>query len=230
MRDNVLINIRERGKLVGTRVGHNVWIDRGRQYLAEMIGYRLLGPDTPERNERLRYMQVGIGGNKQSRYDLFGSLPAMPSPKLTYYAPSPLAYSYPPGYDPNATTGNQYNMSYPINPLISTLERPVRLLGTDTPYPGDPGDKDYWLVDTPKLFHTHTALSELTTHAIVSGSDGDTLYGFFTEMPLSEAGLVIDEAGTGMHVAYNPVVAYFTFDTILLTADLELELIWSVRF
>lgn len=214
MKDNVLIKIFERGKLIGTRSGHNIWLDHGRAYLASMIGYATLGPDVPEVNDRIRYMELGIGGNKQAL------LPMANSP--------PLSVSYQVGADPNATSGNEYNTAYPIYPPITTLERPVRITGGVAPYPGVPSDN--WLIDTPNLFFTHTALSELTVHAIVDGSAGHIVYSSFLQMPLCEAGLVLDEVGAGMHIPYSPVAAYYTFDTILLTPTVKLEFIWTVRF
>ncbi len=55
---------RERGKLVpGTRrVGKNIWTLTGREYLARLMSYSAYGsPDTPSRNDRIRYIGFGIG-------------------------------------------------------------------------------------------------------------------------------------------------------------------------
>jgi hypothetical protein len=58
---------RERGKLVpGTRrAGSNVWTLTGREYLARLMSYAIYGtgvtPDTPSRNDRIRYIGMGTG-------------------------------------------------------------------------------------------------------------------------------------------------------------------------
>lgn len=463
--NNVLIKIFERGKLVGTREGHNVWVDRGRQYLAEMVGYATISADVPERNERLRYMQLGIGSQKQNQLGM-----ANTSPIITAYPPEydPLASTYLPlsksldlnndavneivgfadytqvdfewndpfalsiwvnfaaasnfyvfakrdhvspsngymlaftplgyvrllldagtpfaysdwntnvgdgawhhilvasngsgdpsqfkcyidgadqgapdvatgtissgtlsssnalavgGLHPSLTAnmyvgkvchsavysklptsdevaaifgegspqdlslvgptnnlvhwcplgdgcavgannmvdlstyaehgttynvevgdfvsdvpvgggGNKYNADFPFILYgsdylpIGTLERPVRISGGSTPYPGNPGT-DLWLIDDPNLWFTHTAYNELTVHGVVDGSAGDVIYSPFTQMPLSEVGLLVDETSVDPDTAYSPVVAYFPFDTILFTSAIRLEFIWTVRF
>lgn len=212
--DNVLIKVFERGKLRETRSGHNVWVDRGNEYLASMIAYASFGPDTPERNERVRYMGVGIGGVEQALLSIANS--------------APLSTSYPAGSDPHATTGNEYSDTYPIDPLIGTLERPIRVTGGSTAYPGDPGD--VWLIDAPNFWSTHASLYELTLHGLLDGPAGDVIYAPFTQMPLSEVGLFTDEAGVDISDPFSPLVAYFSFDTIVMTTDVVLELVWSVKF
>ncbi len=58
---------RERGKIVpGTRrEGHNIWTLTGREYLARLMSYAAYGigsvPDTPSRNDRIRYIGMGVG-------------------------------------------------------------------------------------------------------------------------------------------------------------------------
>jgi len=55
---------RERGKIVpGTRrEGFNIWSFTGREYLARLMSYAVYGiPNTPARNDRIRYIGFGIG-------------------------------------------------------------------------------------------------------------------------------------------------------------------------
>ena len=215
MRHNVNITVRERGKIVASREAHNVWVDNGRQYLTEMVGYSDYTGPTPERVDRIRHMEVGIGGTNQTRADLADA--------------APFSTSYPAGFDPNATNGHEYRKEYPIDPLISTLERPVRLSGGTNPYATSVGDT--WLIDHPDIFFTHMSLYEVTAHGFIDCTAGDLIYGPFTSMPMSELGLLTDESGAvGVSIPYSPVVGYFSFDTILLNSNNFIEIIWRVRF
>jgi hypothetical protein len=212
VRDNVFITARERGKIVARREGHNVFVTRGHQWLAELVSCTSFSPETPERNDRIRYMQFGIGGNMQTHP--MADLP-------------PLSTSYSVGKDPNLTPGHSYNKEYPIYPPISTLERPVRISGGTADYPGV--GTDVWLVDKPKLFTTHPSLYDMAVHGLLSGPDGDVTYGVFGSMPLAEVGLLADSVGVGIDTAYSPIVAYYTFDTILMSPTMEIETIWTLK-
>ena len=128
MKFNVFIVIKQNGKVIGHRRGHNIWVDNGRNYLAKKLA--------DENDYGVKHIGFGIGGNKQALLPLVNS--------------SPIVDAYPAGFDPNATTGNEHNIDYPIDPLISTLERPVRISGNSKPYAtADPGD--VWLVSPPPL-------------------------------------------------------------------------------
>jgi hypothetical protein len=212
VRANVHIIVRERGKVVDRREGHNVVIDAGRAWLASLLACNSFDPDVPERTDRVRYMGVGIGGKQQGD-------PAANS--------APIVTAYPPGFDPNATSGNEYFDQYPILPLITTLERPVRLSGTQNPYDTAPGT-DVWLIDDPNFISTHITLTEATFHGRIDV--GDIVYGTFTTMPLSEAGLFTTMSPVSKFSSYSPAIAYFSFDTIQKTSTNEIELIWSLRF
>ena len=166
---------------------------------------------TPLDVQRIKYMGFGIGGINQT--SLVASLP-------------PVSTAYPPGFDPNATTGNEYRKEHPLDPLITTLERPVRISGGVVPYPGDLAD--VWLVESPKFMNFIPSPGVMSFHGFVNG--GDMLYPPFTVMPLSEVGLFLSDADVSS--AYNPgrLVAYYSFGTIPLSAGLSLELVWTVSF
>lgn len=59
--------LRERGKIVpgSKRTGRNIWTLAGREYLARLMSYAAYGvgitPDTPSRNDRVRYIGMGVG-------------------------------------------------------------------------------------------------------------------------------------------------------------------------
>jgi hypothetical protein len=232
MRDNVIIQRKRRGQLVDERSVHNVWTRYGQMYLAQMMGLSWFGGDPlnplpsdpvlPERSDRLHYMGLGIGGSKQSS-------PLVSSP--------PLSTSYPVGfaelaYSPNYThygfsNGVEYSTENPTSPLIATLERPVRISGSSLPYDTAPLT-DVWLVAPPALFLTHRSTQDVTVHARVDATAGDIVYSPFTTVPLSEAGLFLSSTVAG--VPYSSLVAYVTFDTILLEATDDVEFIWQVRF
>lgn len=214
MKSNVFIKARRNGKLFFDWEGHNTWTNHGRAYLAQMIAYTSFSPDTPViASSRIKHMTVGVGGNLQ------GTIPA------------PVITGYPAGFDPNVTTGNQYSHTYPDSPLISTLERPVRFSGGTNPYASAAGG-DVWLSTTSlsKFFTQRLGNGVLSIKLFISGSGGDVSYGTFTNVPLSEAGLVLS-GDANINAAYNQVVAYINFPPkLVITNVVEAELTWLVSF
>lgn len=168
---------------------------------------------TPLETRRIKYMGFGIGGVKQSSSTVFAA---------------PLNTSYPPGSDPAATTGSEYNSEYPLAPLITSLERPVRISGGSTPYPGDPGD--VWLVQAPQFSSYVLGTDTLLFVGKVDAAGGEILYGPFSGMPLSEVGLFLSDASLASPYNAGKLVAYHSFGTISLTPGIQLELIWTVSF
>lgn len=220
MRDNVLILHRQRGKIVESRQGHNVLVDEGREWLASLICLTSQGPDVPEEIRRVKYMGFGIGGNLQ----------VDPGADI-----APLSVSYPAGSDPNITTGKEHDDDFPtkalgtVGGIIETLERPVRITGGSTTYPGAGGDR--WLSDpaTHNFIMTHPTVTSTRFHTWFDASAGDFIYGSFTSMPLSEAGLFLSDASdTGS--PFETLIAYHSFVPIILSSVSELEVIWDVNF
>lgn len=235
MTPNVEIRHYRRGKLVSEQHIHNTWVYRARVYLAKLVSAHDWPPSAfYQSTERVKYMGLGIGGVHQS-------------PLSTG---APLSSDYPPGSDAqyaaagHVTDGDGYRHDWPEHPrltdpnpdpilkpytnqLIQTMERPVRKTGTaGTDYDSAPGT-DVWLLGPPEVWFTHQQPSELTVHASVDGSS-DYLLSGYTVVPITEAALFTDAAD--VNAPYNLLVAYLTFDTILLDANSLVEFIWHVRF
>ncbi len=201
VKNNLRITARDRGKVVQRRDGHNIWIDLGREYLASLIALVSYGPDTPERNDRIKYMGFGIGGTRQV------------APGVANVAPMSVAY---PGT----------NLQTDTDPSVTTLERPVRISGSTTA-PTDPyNPADVWLgiIQAPPIHNTATQVTfrRLFTQTEIS-------YSSFATVPLSEV-MLFTSAATPIGQPLNTGVAYDTFDTISKTGALELEVEWTVRF
>jgi len=200
VKQNLVINARERGKLVATREGHNIWLDLGREYLAQLIAYQSYGPDVPFRDDRVRYMGVGIGGTAQTTNPLLLNDPVGP------LAPYP-----------------GLNTQTDDDPTVASLERPVRVSGSATVTPGIAGD--IWLGQVgsadPFTIPTECTFRRAFTELEVS-------YGQFIAVPLSEIGLFTSAADPG--TSFNNPVAYDTFDPLNKTAAFTLEVIWTIRF
>jgi hypothetical protein len=209
--NNVLIEHRQHGSLVETRELHNVWTYFGKEYLSRVVSLQVLddvGGDIPQSDFRIRYFGLGIGGLQAS---------------ATAFGPVFLS-AYPPGFDPNATNGHVYDKTNPTGPIISTLERPVRKSGGVTSYPG--ALSDIWLFDD--LATSRQDINSVTFQIVVDCTSGDLIYSPFTYMPVSEAGLF--HSGGHINMAYNAVVAYIDFATILLSSASVVTFSWTVRF
>lgn len=212
MKNNVFIRARRRGKLCYNWEGHNVWLDYGREHLANLLSLASFGPDVPVTSERLKYMQFGIGGVQQ------GAIPGA------------VDTAYPAGFGPIVTTGNEYDHSYPESPKITTLERPVRFSGGTNPYDTAPGT-DVWLSDPamPKFFVQYPTDFSVALKIFIRGMDGDIAYGAIPEVPLAEAGLFLSDAD--INEAYdNLAVAYIDFEPLTITDEIEAEVTWIVSF
>jgi hypothetical protein len=213
MKPNVFIRARRRGKLFYSWEGHNTWLTNGRARLAQMMSLASFGPDTPVTdNYRIRHLGFGIGGKLQVVSDI----------------PSNVNTAYPVGFDPQSTNGHSYDGTFPQSPLITTLERPVRLSGGTNPYASAaPGD--VWLTppDPPKFIVAFPSPSVLSHTFFLSGSAGDIVYSPFTLVPVSEAAIILT-GDADVHAAYNVAGSYVNFPSFPMTSDVEAEFTWLV--
>lgn len=187
-KSNVKITLRERGKIVGGHEGKNIWLDLGREYLAQLIGYQSFSPDTPFRDDRIKYMGLGIGGTGQRALALANAPPISP---------------------PYTGTNNQTD----TDPTVTELERPVQL--ADNEWVGQ--------IQAPP---TQALATEVTFARVFT--ENEISYDSFLEVPLSEAGLFTAAADPA--ISNNNPVAYETFATLVKTAAINLEIIWTIRF
>lgn len=201
VKSNLILTLRERGKLVQEVRGHNIWLDIGRTWLAQLIAYSSFSPLTPYTDFRIRYMGLGIGGTRQ-------------------IAPA-VANNPPLGGVGGAYAGT--NVYTDTDPGVTHLERPVRISGGTGAYPG--AGSDVWLgqIASPPTFPTATSVNfqRLFTEPEVS-------YSSFLTVPLSEVALF--HAGASETTYNNAPVAYDTFDTLSKTGAFALEVNWTVRF
>lgn len=198
VKSNLVLIARERGKIVARREGHNIWLNLGREYLASLICYSSFSPLTPERDDRLRFMGLGIGGTRQLALSTANS--------------APIVTAYP---GTNAQTDTE--------PLVTRLERPVRISGSSDPYPGLAGDVWLGQVQAPAdhPVATQTVFNRLFTQTEIS-------YSPFLTVPVAEVGLFTGNANPNVY--NNTIVAYDTFDVVSKTAAFELEVQWTIRF
>ena len=110
-----------------------------------------------------------------------------------------------------------------MTPTVTTLERPVRISGSASAYPGIAGDVWVGQVQAPPDTSTPTQVTfrRVFTTAEVS-------YGQFTSVPLSEIGLFTSAADPTNY--QNIAIAYDTFDTISKTVAANVEAVWTIRF
>jgi len=221
---NVSLSLYRDDELLEHREGHNIWVDAGRLYLSKLVAYASFDADTPEEIRRIAHMGLGIGGVRQSMVSAINS--------------SPIVDAYPAGDDPQGTSGNEYDVSYPYVP-IETLERPIRITGGQTAYPGAPAD--VWLTQkaAPGFLIAHDTSYETVFSATFDVTAGDIVYGTFTQMPLSEMGLFLDDSDinepyehpfTPSAHSIERMVAYYQFGTLLLVPGTRLEVAWHVQF
>lgn len=198
VRSNLIITARERGKVVARREGHNIWLDLGREYLAQLIAYNSFGPDTPVRDDRIKYMGVGIGGTRQLALPTANSAPISPP-----------------------YTGT--NVQTDTSAIVTSLERPVRVSGSSSAYPGIAGDAWVGQIQAPPDLSggTEVVFRRVFTREEVS-------YAPFLSVPLSEVMLFTSAADPENY--QNTGVAYDTFDTISKTSAVNVEFVWTIRF
>jgi hypothetical protein len=109
------------------------------------------------------------------------------------------------------------------DPTITRIERPVRLSGSSSAYPGLAGDTWVGQIQAPAV---HGSATEVTFRRLFAQEE--ISYAPFLSVPLSEIGLFTSAANPNYYV--NTIVAYDTFDTLSKTVAFELEVEWTIRF
>ena len=201
VRTNLLIRTFERGKCVESRDVHNIVLTAGRVWIAQLIGYASFSPLATVRDDRVKYIGLGIGGNRQKQPATSANVP-------------PLSTAYP-----------GLNNQTDTNPAVTALQRPVRLSGGTNAYPGDVGDVWLGQVAAPPVFSTpipkSVTFSRLFTKTEIS-------YGPYLSVPISEAGLftsIVSSSGS----AFQQPICYDTFDSLSKTTAFELEVQWTLN-
>ena len=164
VKSNLVITVRERGKIVTTREGHNIFLDLGREWLAKLIGFSSLSPDVPESDARIKYIGFGIGGVQQIA----------------------LAWANSP---PLVTPYQGTNAQDDATPTVTTLERPVRVSGGSNDYPGVAGDVWIGQVQAPPT-HSPTTSTIFRRLFLLN----EISYNPFLSVPLSEVMLFTSDA------------------------------------
>ena len=198
VKQNVKLTMRERGKIVGRREGHNIWVDLGREFLAELMSYASFGPDVEVRDDRVKYMGLGIGGTRQLALPTANAAPMVP------------AYA-------------GLNDQTDDDSTVATIERPVRLSGSDAAFPYPAGDVWLGVLGTVTFGIPPTQV----TFSRVFGQT-DINYSSFVTVPLSEIGLFTSAASPTFYK--NNLVGYDTFDTLSKTSAFSLQVDWTIRF
>jgi hypothetical protein len=209
VRYNLQIIARERGKIVQRHESHNIFLDLGREWLSNLISYQAYGPPPEYQSEaRVRYMGFGIGGTQQV------------APELSEQ--SPIGSSGDP-YEANSAAGIGSNAQTDQNRSVTRLERPVRVSGSSSNYPGTGGDVWIGEIQAP-VFH-ETATSARFVRVF---TQEEISYTPFTAVPLSEAMLYTSDANPAFYL--NTGIAYDTFPTISKTTSIALEVQWTFNF
>lgn len=177
VKSNLRITVRERGKIIARRQGHNIWLNLGRGYLASLVCYSSFSPLTTERDDRVRYMGFGIGGTSQNALTIANSPPLVPP-----YAGS------------NAQTDT--------DPTVTVLERPVRVSGGSSSFPYV--NTDVWLAQVQAPVSHPTATQAMFERVLGST---DISYAPFLSVPLSEVALFTNAANPNVYnnpaIAYD---------------------------
>lgn len=208
VKQNLHLVARERGKIVARRDGHNIFVDLGREWLSRLIAYQSYSPDVYQRDDRVRYMGFGIGGNRQLALSTANAFPIGG-------AGNPYAAS--------SHTGVGANQQTDLDRTVTTLERPVRVSGGSTGYPGVSGDKWLGLLQAPAQHASGTSVTFVRMFL-----PADVSYLPFASVPLSEVGLFTAAADPGFYL--NTLIAYDTFDTLSKTSAISLEVDWTFNF
>lgn len=197
VRSNLKLIARERGKIVARRQGHNIWLDLGGEFLAQLIAYSAFGPDTTYRNDRVKYVGYGIGGTRQLALAV-----ANAAPLVTHY----------PGT----------NVYTDTDPTLTKMERPVRISGGSSTPPYPPGDNWLGQIQAPPTFPT--AKSVLFKRVL---DFAEVSYAPYTTVPLSEVMLFTAAANPQVYnntgIAYDTFDTISKTNAIAIETEWEIR-------
>lgn len=196
IKQNLKLTARARGKIVERREGHNIWLNVGREYVTQLMSYALMSPLTPIRNDRIRYMGLGIGGTKQHILQIANN--------------APFSTAYP-----------GTNVQTDQDPLVTRLERPVRISGTATTPPYNAGDVWLGQIQAPPDF---PQFNKVIYRRLFQSFELN--YAPYQVVPLSEIGLFTNLSNPLL--PYGSPLAYDTFDSLSKTDAIELEAEWEI--
>lgn len=204
----------ESGEVVETRDGHNIFTDYGRDWLSHLIAYSAISPsETTFRDDRIRYMAVGIGGTSQllAHGTIEGTYPAWEG-----YARDWTGVAA-------ATAPEQKD----TDPTVLGLEWPIQI--TSGVYYDD--------VYAPSSF-PGVGIVRFTTVLGVN----EASFSPYASVPISEVGLFTKRVDTALGGTTTPpvvwsaetytekaMVAYNTFDTLSKTSAFTLQFDWEIR-
>jgi len=205
VKTNLIIIARERGKIVQRSESHNIFLDLGREWLSRLIAYNSYSPEAYQRDDRVRYIGLGIGGVRQIAPGVANQ--------------SPVGGPGDP-YEASSAVGIGSNVQTDMNRSVTALERPVRLRGSSLGYPGVGGDVWLGQLQAPVEHSTGTSATfrRVFTQEEVS-------YTPFTSLPISEAMLCTTRADPGFYL--NTGIAYDCFDTVSKNSAISLEVEWT---
>jgi hypothetical protein len=198
---NLTIEALEGDRVVDRREVHNIFLAAGRTWLKNLVHYTSFSPLTPAEDRRIRYMGVGIGGTAQNALGVVNS--------------SPLSDAYP-----------GTNLQTDTDTEVLALERPVRISGGATAYPGS--GSDVWLAQVGAPPDTSDAYSVVFSCLL---TPPQVAYGSFLVVPVSEVGLFLHSPSAGyVNVYNNQPIAYDTFPSISLTQAMSgLRFKWALH-
>jgi len=98
----VKLVLRERGKKVTEREGHNVWTNTGREFLTQRISLDLASPSSTLRTDAISFVGAGIGASTEE--------------------PGVLLLQNPVAYDTSLFLAEITGVSFPAYPVRTTVE------------------------------------------------------------------------------------------------------------
>lgn len=209
VKTNLKLIARERGKIVARRETHNIFLDLGREWISNLIAYEDYGPpEVYQRDDRVRYMGFGIGGSRQVAPGVANA--------------SPIGGPGDP-YEANSAAGIGGNSQDDISRDVTRLERPVRVSGGSSNYPGLGTDRWIGQISAPVDHRTGTSATFVRVF-----TQEEISYSPFVSVPLSEAMLYTSLADPAFYL--NTGIAYDTFDTLSKTTAISIEVEWTFTF